>query len=163
MLYEPRIKVESAFLGSRLGDAVYQFARDAEGKVIIPPDHWEWAVNEACLSLKLDHVEPACFLPVAPLFIPTTVLYNRTHTRRGERVTTMHESVRKGAELSFEIVVSGSVPPRASIVSKEPPEFDEILQILKFIGAFLGLSPYGSEKGFGRFSLLSLTPKIPKL
>lgn len=165
MFYEARIKVESAFLGNKSLSGTMVFVRDKNGGLVIPVDQWEWAVAEACASLHLTGVEPKCFLPPVPIYIPTTALYSRNYTREGmKKESCMHESVRKGAELSIDMVVSSTPTPRSSLDKNlETLDSKQIEQILKFIGRFLGLSPFGSEKGYGRFSLLELKTKIPTL
>lgn len=164
MIYTPRIKLDSAFLGSQYKDKVMIFVRDKDHKMLIPTDQWEWAVEEATASLRLSHVATRCFLPPSPIYLPTTVMYNRNYSRGGNKESCMHEAVKKGAELVLELPISSSVPPRSSASQNlVPPEPCEIEQVLKFIGKFLGLSPFGSEKGYGRFSLLSIEQLIPKL
>lgn len=165
MLYVSKIKVESAFLGSKNQAGTMVFVRDKETNgLVIPVDQWEWSVAEACDSLRLTSVEPMCFLPPSPIYIPTTTLYSRNYTRSGQKDSCMHESIRKGAELSIDMMVSSSAAPRSSIEkNKEAPDHEAISQIMKFMGAFLGLSPFGSVKGYGRFKLLSLETKIPEL
>jgi hypothetical protein len=164
MLYESRIKIESAFLGSKNQSGIMVFARDKDGGLIIPADQWEWAVLEACTSLRLSSIEPKCFHPPLPIYVPTTTLYSRNYTRAGQKEECRHESIRKGAELTVDMIVSSSSPPRASMEkNREAPGQSDIEQILKFIGLFLGLSPFGSEKGYGRFKLMSVETKIPTL
>lgn len=140
------------------------FVRDNDSKLIVPADQWEWAVDEAVTSLGMTSIETKCFLPPLPIYIPTTTLYSRNYTRFGRRDSCMHEAIRKGAELTVDMVVVSTPPPRSALDKvTDPPSQDQIKQILKFIGTFLGISPYGSEKGFGRFTLMSLETKIPNL
>lgn len=166
MLYQTRIKIKSAVLGDRQGpDKVLRFQRGDNDTLVIPIDHWRWAVSEAVDGLRLGQVEKECMHSLVSFRAPTLMLYNRPYNLNGKRLTASHEAIRKGAELGFEVIVTSTPPIRgeAHAKGKFSPAKEEVEQILKFIGLFLGISPFGSHMGYGRYDLMSLEEGVPQL
>lgn len=152
-------------LGNRPKDKVFSFARANDGKVILPLDHWKWAVEEAVDGLRLSSVDQECFHSVLEIEAPTTFLYSRNYTLNGQKKSSHHEAMRKGAELGFQMLITKKPPVRGDKPQqgKLPPTPAETEQVLKYIGRFLGISPFGSHMGYGRFNLMSVNVVVPTL
>lgn len=160
MLFHLRIKATEPFLGNKRtppakpGDlCVRRFVRKEE-EIALDLAQWNWAVEQAALALHIDIDTNSVRFPVS-IQRPSLVLYVRRWHHQGKRKEEMFESIRDGAELGIDVLLT-SVSENEN---KRPPTQDEFLKIMTFIGDMLGLSPFGSKFGYGRFKVISLEPK----
>jgi hypothetical protein len=108
---------------------------------------WNAALHRAARALDMD---------IDDVFrIPSTILFPTIQ---------LHERVGKGRRrISCE-----ALPPRVIItfpllilendgsVEHKYPDADQITQLWNFFGRYEGISPHGSEEGFGRFTVESI-------
>lgn len=133
-------------LGKNRDDrGVRRFAVTKGGQIEIDAQAWEWMFKQAAKGLKLD-VDTTTIRPPNGFDIPTLVLWNREKTPVSVE---MFEAIRKGARLTFNIVVL------ESSVNKTPTRHN-VKAMLDYIGNYIGMSQYGSKFGFGRFTVESL-------
>lgn len=157
MLYDVAIRLTSPLLGEvRHPDQVRRFARTREQDIRIHSAHWNWAFREAASSLHLD-VDAGLLRAPEGIRCPMVVLYNRHYTtrrnNRAVRENEMFEAVRENTVLSFELVVLKPATP-ANIPSEE-----QVQQMLSFIGKFVGISQWGNDFGYGRFTVDKLAQR----
>ena len=155
MLIEARIKITRELLGDRrTAEKVRRLTLQREGWVAVGLDHWAWALREAASALHLD-VNSDCVLLRDGIRCPSVCLYNRTYTNpAGQREQEMFESIRKGAELSFNLVITGPAPHSDN--SLPAPTVEQLRQMLQFVGEYIGISQWGNKFGYGRFDVIDL-------
>lgn len=160
MLYEVQIKLTSPMLGdTRDRTQVRRFSRNKKDILQLNPELWAWICNSAAESLE-DYVNidletimapPTIWLPVVELYI------RRLHTTNGTPFTEKHECISSGTELRFIMLVTAQRPGIQSD-KKRVPSIKELEALFIFAGQYMGLSPFGITKGYGRFELISLKP-----
>jgi hypothetical protein len=105
-----------------------------------------------------------CVRQPREIVLPTLHLYERSYLERGkERRSVSHESIRKGTVLRFTFFV-GIEPTDEEAHSIESVvgnlSEDRLLALVKKtfdnLGNLIGISPWGSSKGFGRFDVVAI-------
>jgi hypothetical protein len=159
MMLRVRIKLLTPLLGSKATrDGVRRFNRDnrMDGDTV-PLDMalWHWALSQAADTLGVpfsgDMVRMADGVKG-----PALSLYIRRYRRSagGEECKEQFESVRGGAELDIPFMLFTSPAPGAGkdgILTLE-----DFRRILELTGSMVGVSPWGSKFGYGRFRLLGV-------
>ena len=160
MLYEAKIRLNKAFLGSQCTrDKIRRFHKTKSGEIIIDTDRWSWALREAAISLRLDKtVDLDCIRFEEGFRSPTLSLYVRKWHERGKQREEMFESIRENTILTFDILIT-SVYTEQGLNAKQPPDAEQFTALMNFVGKMIGLSPWGSKFGFGRFQVESLKEK----
>jgi hypothetical protein len=159
MLLDLRIKVEQPFLGNkRTREQVRRFQKEElpdSHLIIIDSVQWYWALQEAAKCLSLD-VNVHCIRFKKGFRAPTLVLYTRRwhHQNSERRQEEQFESIREGAELSIELILLSTPEPGQN--TGKVPTVEEVEKLFQFVGESLGLSPWGSKFGYGRFRVLHL-------
>lgn len=155
MLIEARIKITRELLGDRrTPEKVRRLTLQREGWVAIGLDRWAWGLREAANALHFE-VNSDCVLLRDGIRCPSTCLYNRIYTNpAGQREQEMFESIRKGAELTFNLVITSPEPHSSN--NLPPPTAEQLKQMLQFVGEYFGISQWGSKFGYGRFDVLDL-------
>lgn len=165
MLVDIRIKLLEPFLGDRPTPhppRIRRFIR-REGELLLNMEQWNRAVRQALTDLHMEDVEPASVMFPLTLPLGRTDLFNRKWWDKkwdqGKKVPILREEmcecVRQGAELSFDVVLAvESIDLKNRIITLE-----EFQRVMEHIGLMIGLSPFGSHFRFGRFKVLSVTPK----
>jgi len=175
MLYLVNIKVTSYFLGDRPDQGVLRFNRSdaSDNQWAIPPNEWRWALGEAIRSLHLEDVTSCDFIfPPAGIEMPTVHLYARQRGKARPYIPAQggtpqqHEAFRPGSSMVFPIQVVSSLPPISGGTmgddsdqgseKLQPPTQDQLEKIMRHIGAYLGLSPWGKNHLKGRFEIVSV-------
>jgi len=160
MLYEIKIKLTSPWLGQqRTRGQVRRFRRDNGNRLLIDTAQWQWAFQEAADALHLDKVDVSTIHTESGFDAPSLQLYNRRYTYNGKAHTEMFESIREGAVITFDLLVTTPPPGPSDSSSVSPPDNVELKSILAFVGKMLGLSPWGTRFGFGKFTVEQVTSK----
>jgi hypothetical protein len=133
---------------------VRRFVRTSDDELTLDLAQWTWAVNEAAQALHLSFDTGSIRFPIS-IQRPTLVLYNRKWHHLGKRREEMFESIRDGAELTFEVMLTSVSEDE----TRRPPTAEEFRKVMECVGKTIGLSPWGSKYSYGRFKVLSLTEK----
>ena len=134
-----------------------------DGDIATDAIRWHWAISEASNALGFADVDAHSVLIEQSFKKPAFELYSRIwyHENKSGKKTRkqdLFESIRVGAVLSFNFMVTQSCDPRGSDSGKRPPSVEELINIFTVIGSNIGISPWGSKFGYGRFKVLSLDP-----
>lgn len=164
MRVEVKIQLTSPMLGDqRHPDQVRRFNRPQilQGDIQLNIGRWHWALGEGLMALGLDQVRAEDIMVQHHMRTPTLELYNRRWKQKkgGKTVQCqeMFESIRAGAQLTFQIMVPESRDPDdPDQDSYRRPSLDEIRKVFEIVGETIGISPWGSKFGFGRFRVLSV-------
>lgn len=155
-----KIRLRSELLGDRrTTEGIRRFNKDGHGNWLIPIPQWRWAFTEAINDLNLKDTSVDFYRFESSIRMPKVVLFERSWSQENKKMQQreMFESIRKNTQITFKMLVTSAVEPGTHCrLDVRPPHRDETETILKYIGEFLGLSPWGSKFGFGRFSLINL-------
>ncbi len=147
MLVTVKLKLITPFLGSKKPD--HQNLRRLEmhqGQVLVRVPFWQEQFQRAATELQYD-VDVATIQP-PERFRPATIRhYRRTYSRVNVE---WFESFQAGTVLTLDFVIQH--------LAKRAPNPQQLAAILRFTGQRLGLSPWGSKFGLGRFELMELKP-----
>lgn len=155
MLLEVKLKLTSEMLGcDRRPDGVRRFIRTPNGNIKIGIEHWDWAFREAASSLRRE-IDTGCLHPNEGIPCPSLCLYQRqfpdkkkpTHVRKEP-----FEAVSRNCVLTFKIALTEPRDP-----ARVPPTVGDVIDMFGFIGEFLGISQWGNQFGFGRFTVIAVT------
>ena len=144
MIVIARIRLTKAMLGDmspgRDGRRLFR----KEGKQVLVNDaQWREQFRTAAKEIPLA-VDAGAIHPPRTMLPASYHLYVRNYSQ----VKTDHfESFRKGTVLTINFRIQES--PRA-------PSLAQFQDLLSFVGTWLGLSPWGSKFGYGRFEVLEL-------
>ncbi len=164
MLIRTRIKITSAWLGSeRTPNQVRRFERNDSTKDLkINLAQWNWALVEAMDALGMDSVDPSTIRFPTHISPPALELYIRRWSHTGkETQQEKFEAIRTGTHLTFDVLITRTKEPSsASQGNSRPPTVDEYRRVMEFIGDRIGLSPWGSRMGYGRFQVMDVGKDI---
>jgi len=164
MLLCVKIKLKKPFLGNcRTTDKIRRFDRSKAFKHNIQVDmlRWNWTIEEAISALELD-LDPSSIRVNPTYSAPKIELFVRRWRdgKSGKQREEMFEAIKAGAVLSFEVLVINNKEPEGSNADDtfKKPTIKDLYKILTLVGEILGLSPWGSKFGYGRFEVLSIEP-----
>jgi hypothetical protein len=159
MLYELTMKLTSPFLGDqRTSEGVRRFPRSKDGNLEVPAAQWQWAFQEAIYTLRMEGLQVDS-VRFKDYIAPSIVLYNRKWHEAKKQRTEMFEAIRENTELTIQFFVPRTQEPTghsSDAAAGRSPTIPELTKILDFIGDMLGLSPWGSKFGYGKFKLLGI-------
>lgn len=160
MLITRRVKLTAPILASRPSrspDGRREFDRgpsapNAPVRLKSYLERWNWAFLEARDALELYDVSVATILPAAEFEVKGTSTYNRT---RSDRTKEAFESIQSGAVVTWQFTLSNHLPPHAEDNPRfvRAPTEQEFDAMLAHIGEHLGMSFWGHDWLFGRFTL----------
>ena len=154
MLYELKIKLTSPWLGQqRTHQHVRRFRREKNNRLIIDTSQWQWAIQEAAEALHLDCIDVSTIHTESGFDAPSLQLFNRRYTHKGKPHEEMFESIRENTTLTFNVLVTKPHPVSTESVGLRPPDQEELMALFAFVGKMIGLSPWGTRFGFGRFTV----------
>jgi len=165
MLYNARIKLTSPMLGDQhTRDKTRRFDRPAalKGDIRLDIPRWHWAIKEAVTSLGMTTVDPRKILMEHRMKTPKVDLFVRKWTQENKRTgdktqcREMFESIREGAEITLQVLVVEKLEPNEEDTALRAPTSDELTKIFSVIGELVGISPWGSNFGYGRFTVMSV-------
>lgn len=126
-------------IGPKEGKEYDAFARDSSGALIFQQSWFHATFEKAIHMSRMKSIKPGDIQVDLRVEAPAEV-YNR---RYGASKWRRHEAIVPGTKVSFGAVVDDNVT-------------DSVLrELLRYVGAYVGLSPYGYNLGFGKFSLVS--------
>lgn len=175
-LFNIRIKLTEAMLAARRGsNKIRRFDLAPIDKKKFPdrplmwePNllQWRWAIKEA-LEAKGFSEQVIDFIRLpSQIKCPTIHLYQRNwkDTKNpGVQQHEMFEAFNVGAEITIPILIisnleEGSEAPIKNAFEEafkpKPPTENDIIECFELIGSNIGLSPWGSKFGYGRFIVL---------
>jgi hypothetical protein len=120
-----------------------RFERDSDNRLIWQQGWWYSAFARAIQLAKIRGVKPADICMDLSVQADTD-LYPRRWIERGQSRIRTHEAIMPGTKVTFEAMVADHVT--TSILE----------DILKRMGQYVGLSPYGYRLGFGRFHVVDV-------
>lgn len=112
---------------------------------------WKWAITQAATALHWTINTDYLRFPVK-IKTQAPRIYKRVVDKRNPSRTTLHESLPKGAVLPVSILLLGTLPPGRQIVRDNRPSAAELETIMQLVGEQIGISPWGSKFGYGRFT-----------
>lgn len=163
-----RCKLLSPFLGDqRSPSGVKRLNSTSQAGVdyFLPSNaQWRWALKEAMDALGIlnetgvDYVRLPSRIPM-----PKVHLYTRVFDRQNPDKRNTHECFQAGTVLSFPVLILGSLEQTSGmeVFRDRPPTESEIKDCFSLIGEDIGLSPWGSKFGYGRFVLLETKTNNP--
>lgn len=149
------LRLTSPMLGDRNINKVLVFGRERKSELILlDQPQWAWAWATALAEVAGDDVYMHSIRMDRYLANIATQLHSRLYRTGQTRATCDHESIRKGAIVSFGASIVSPDPGEPQHVQrKRIPESHEIYAALVRIGDTLGISPFGSKFGYGRFNI----------
>ncbi len=120
-----------------------RFERDSDNRLIWQQSWWYSAFARSIQLAKIRGIKPADICMDLSVQADTD-LYPRRWIERGQPRIRTHEAIMPGTKVSFEAMVADHVT--TSILE----------DILKRMGQYVGLSPYGYRLGFGRFHVVEV-------
>jgi hypothetical protein len=159
MLFELKLKVASPWLGDirRGKDTHRRFQRGhTDDLLAFDLPRLQWTFTEACDALHLAHVDVKTIRMEEGFRAPTLTSYRRRYSyqQNKKQQEDFFEAIREGTVLTMQVLVTRNLPNHQTAL--KPPTQEELSQIFKFVGAMLGLSPWGGHFGYGRFDVISL-------
>lgn len=154
MLYEVKLRVtDQPWLGEqRTRERVRRFRRDKKNRIAINKTEWQWAFASAAKALRFD-IDVATIRTETGFEAPSLNLYTRKYHFKGKPHEEMFESISEGTVLTIPILVMESREDDKEGQQQRPPSHEELQDILKFVGRFIGLSPWGTRWGYGTFEI----------
>lgn len=139
-------------------ERVRRFKRAGVEKLQLELPQWYWAIDQAIEALSIKNVDSFA-VRLSDTFVSPTLnlLVRRWSGGKGKnQEKEMFESINKGTILTFPLLLASSADPTSPLDAGRPPSIKELEQIFSLIGEMLGLSPWGSKFGYGRFRVESL-------
>jgi hypothetical protein len=166
MIYELKIKLTEKMLGDTRHQTVRRFNRppSLKGDILLDIRYWNWAIKEACTALHLDGLDPDSVRIDPALRPPTLRLFVRSWWKENKRTGArtrqkdQFEMIDVGTVLTFNLLVPSDPEPGTKARGRAPTA-EELGQIFAVIGDILGISPWGSRFGYGRFKVVSIEKK----
>ena len=157
-----RCKLISPFLGdqrSASGVRKLNSTMQNDTTYFLPNNaQWRWALREAMDAIgildktNIDYVR----LPTR-IVAPKMHLYVRLLERQDPDKRDTFECFQAGTVMSFNVLILGRLEHEVNLPGLEdrPPTEQELRQCFDIIGENIGLSPWGSKFGYGRFTILN--------
>lgn len=110
---------------------------------------WYWALGQASEAMGYSNIDQFSVRFEDSMVAPSLELYVRRWDNRREQE--MFESISKGTVLTLHPMLLSSQEPSQGVGKRRPPTTDELGRMMQCVGDMLGLSPWGSKFGYGRF------------
>lgn len=148
------IKLQKAILGARRSTKFRILDTVIKDGVLmweIDQLQWRWAMNEALAAMGIADQTTADFIRL-PLYIqcPKVNYYERAYRSEGERKKEVFESFRGGSIFTIPVTILRNKENEHD-AGIRPPTKEEALKMFSIIGEDVGISPWGSKFGYGRF------------
>jgi hypothetical protein len=124
---------------------------------MIDTAQWQWALQEAAEALHIEDIDIATIRTESGFDAPTLQLFNRRYSHKGKPHEEMFESIRENTILTFNILVTKPLPIVGESNGQRQPDLDELNKLFSFVGKMIGLSPWGTRFGFGKFTVEQIT------
>lgn len=154
-----RLRVTTPWLGERRAKDVRKFDVSKIGDktyLVLDLIRWRWAMKEALDSMgvlgeiDIDFVGLPAMLPA-----PALRMYRRVWDPKNPNNQEMFQCIQSNTVLTVPVTILSSLPetPFSEALGLRPPTEDELKKCFSTIGESIGLSPFGSRFGYGRFVL----------
>jgi len=156
MLYEIKIRLKTPAVGDTWDHnrQMFIFPRDENAWALdISTKHaWGGLIENAIESLGVG-VDPETIRWPSCLLLPKLHLLT-VHSKDKRQRPCNHEAIPKNVVLTFTLML------RLTDGEQELayPTSEQLYAIFKFIGEYEGISPFGSSKGYGLFTVQSIRP-----
>lgn len=142
-------------------ERIRRFERDTTfdpPKIRVDLAQWYWALGQAQEALGLSRIDQFAVRFEDAFIAPRLQLYVRrwSDTRHNKQEQEMFESIGKGTVLTFNPILLSTQEPSQSAGKLRAPTLSEMKDIMGCVGHMLGLSPWGSKFGYGRFTVETL-------
>jgi len=123
---------------------------------------WLWAIQSAMTAIHMEELDAQAIRLPLTIDAPAIDLYTRKwmdgRTKKQKRES--FEAIKGGAVITIDVVLLEEPDPAdGSTRFIQTPTIDEFRKLMTFVGKMLGLSPWGSRFGYGRFSVESIKKK----
>ena len=162
MLIKMRLRLRTPLLGNQqTPENVRRFVRDdafRPPRLKVDLAQWYWAVGQSMEALGYSNLDQFAVRFEDSMVSPKLQLYVRrwSDTKRGGHEQEMFESIGKGTVLTFHPMLLSTQEPSQAESKRRPPTLEELRKVMSCVGDMLGLSPWGSKFGYGRFTVESL-------
>lgn len=155
-------RLDTPFLGDIHDRKMLKFDTIKSGDELwlrINTAQWRWALKEAMDSIGILGESSVDFIRLPfKVKAPTVRLYSLRSSGKDNRPPSTHESFQAGTVLTFNVFLLSELENCSTMQAafkQRPPTKDEVVECFKIIGECIGLSPWGSKTGYGRFSVES--------
>lgn len=154
---ELKLRVSRPWLGDRRGKDIRKFDTEKIGDktyMILDLVRWRWAIREALDSMGILGQTDIDYIGLpATILAPELRMYKRIWDAKNPDNREMFQCIQTGTLITISVTVLSSLPdnPLAESLGLRPPTVDEVRQCFEIIGERIGLSPFGSHFGYGRF------------
>ena len=127
-----------------MGDTITadKFDRDRNNRVLIRPNCLESAVHKTLRFSEFGDIN-AHDVIIAPEIDTPTRMWSRQYMSKGTRQARTHEIIPQDQTCTLEVAASDNVSDT------------QLREFLTALGKFVGISPFGHNMGFGRFSVIN--------
>lgn len=156
-----KIKLTTPWLGDKLTRGVKKFNMLHAGGVHyvkVNTAQWRWALREAMDAIGVLAESNVDYIGIpTKLKSPSVQLFTLdSQAQSGKPRKQMHECFSAGTVLTLPMFLHHELnQPGPSILPERPITPDELIQCFDIIGENIGLSPWGSKFGYGRFTVIS--------
>lgn len=154
-----RLRVKTPWLGERRAKDIRQFDISKIGDktyLFLDLVRWRWAIKEAldCMGILKDTDIDYIGLP-ATIPAPAIRMYKRRWDNKNPQHQEMFQCIQANTIITIPITILSSLPdnPMAAALGTRPPTEEELIRCFAIIGESIGLSPFGSRFGYGRFDV----------
>lgn len=152
------VRLTSPILGQIQTPEIMKFWRDRTTDMIeLDQAMWVWLWTTALEEVAAKDVYRGAVRMDRFLSPIQTVVYARRFRKGQVQKQCEHEAIRKGAIVTFGasiVTPDPSEPPTTQTLRRPEPE--ELAKALERIGNTLGISPFGSQFGYGRFNISTM-------
>lgn len=159
MLVELKLRIKSPVVGNTWdhGRNMYIFPRDEGAWALGRQEKHTWGglVENAVESLQEDF-DPSVLRWPRHLLLPSLYLLEvmpRKIPSQGKPRVARHEAIPRNTVLTIPVLFRSTDGEN----TLPPPDFEQLNRIFGFIGQYEGISPFGSEVGFGLFKVESIS------
>lgn len=156
-----RCKLLSPFLGDQRsagGIRKLDITHQKDADYFLPSNaQWRWALREAMDAIGILAESNVDYIRIpSRILSPKINLYTRVLDRQKPDKRDMFECYQAGTVISFPVFILGSLETEGYRLQlpDRPPTEEEVKKCFDIIGESIGLSPWGSKFGYGRFLLL---------
>lgn len=158
---ELKCRLTSPFLGQRRqGNGVRAFdTEERDGKTYFLPDvpQWRWALGQAMGSHGLIPASNVDFVRLPTRILsPAIRLYTRVWDSKNPSKRETFQAYQAGTVITFSVFLLDELEQKGSnglVLPQRPLTEEEVRECFATIGEHIGLSPWGSKFGYGRFLL----------
>lgn len=158
MHYRVKIQLTTPIMGSQATtEKIRRFRRGLlPDTITIEPDMWFWTLRQACQAIGgMEHFDVTTLRIPNGIVARTFSIYTHSYTREGRQLREQFESIRRGAQLTFDVSLTDLEPTATRRTEDRAVDEETMHKLITYIGTYLGLSPWGSKFNFGRFNVIN--------